>query len=74
MSHTPHGSSRRYNSSMIVDARSPLLIDDGIGMQNNRCWSAQNHMATTHHFDESPRVLIDQLIRAPAENDVERAL
>ena len=34
----------------------------------------QMHMATTHQFDESPRVLLEQLIRAPAENDVERAM
>ena len=34
--------------------------------------NAEGHMATTHQVDESTRVLLDQLIRAPAEIDDER--
>ena len=47
--------------------------------QSDRWWPAppdrleQTHMATTHQYDESPRVRLDQLIRAPTENDVDRA-
>ena len=48
----------------MVDTRSTLLIDDGIGIQSNRWWP------TTHQFDENLRVLLDQRIRAPAENEV----
>ena len=60
----------------MVDTRSLLLIDDGIVINvliGDRHRLEQLHVATSHHFDENPRVLIDQLIRAPAENDIERA-
>ena len=61
----------------MVDTRSTLLIDDGIGMQSDLRVTAggrhrleQTHMATTHQFDGNPRVCLDQLIRALAENAV----
>ena len=61
----------------MVETRSTLLIDEGIGMQSGRWWPAppwaDTHMATTHQFDGNPRVRLTQLIRAPAENDVEWA-
>jgi len=61
----------------MVDTRSLVLIDDGIDMNvlnADRHRLEQRHVATSHHFDENPRVLIDQAHLAPAENDVERAL
>ena len=61
----------------MVDTRSLLLIDDGIDINvliGDRHRREQPHVATSHHFDENPRVLIDQGHLAPAENDVERAL
>ena len=61
----------------MVDTRSLLLIDDGIDINvliGDRHRLEQPHVATSHHFDENPRVLIDQGHLAPAENDVERAL
>ena len=53
------------------------LIDDGIDINvliGDRHRLELPHVATSHHFDENPRVLIDQGHLAPAENDVERAL
>ena len=61
----------------MVDTRSLFLIDDGIdinALNGDRHRLKQRHVATSHHFDENARVLIDQAHLAPAENDVERAL
>ena len=61
----------------MVDTRSLVLIDDGIDinvLNAGRHRLEQRHVATSHNFDENPRVLIDQAHLAPAENDVERAL
>jgi len=45
----------------MVDTRSLVLIDDGIDinvLNADRHRLEQRHVATSHHFDENPRVLI----------------
>ena len=58
----------------MVDTRSLVLIDDGIDinvLNAGRHRLEQRHVATSHHFDENARVLIDQAHLAPTENDVD---
>ena len=46
----------------MVDTRSLLLINDGIGinvLNAARHHLEQRHVATSHHFDGNPRVIID---------------
>jgi len=50
---------------MMVDTRSLLLIGDGIDinvLNAGRHCLEQPHVATNHHFDGNPRVIIHQLI------------
>ena len=66
-----------YGSRTIVDTRSLLLVDDSIDnnvLTAGRYRLEQPHVATNHHFDENPRVIIHIAHLAPADNEVERAL